>query len=109
MWIAQELKISDWRMRKHPKLYLALNALDQKIQEQILADSTQRIEILEQQMMLDSIDDRLRLEGRSEMRLVFQLVRQGHSWQEIAAHIGDSDPEPVKRRFYRWVKRVKVA
>ncbi len=79
MWIAQELKISDWRMRKHPKLYLALNALDQKFQEQILADSTQRIDTLERRIMLDSVDDRLRLEGRSEMRQVFQLVRQGHS------------------------------
>jgi hypothetical protein len=109
MWIAQELKVSDWRMRKHPKLYLALNAMDQKIQEQILTDSTQRIENLERELMLDSIDERLRLEHRSEMRLVFQLVRQGHSWQEIAGHIGDSNPEPVKRRFYRWLRRVKTA
>jgi hypothetical protein len=43
------------------------------------------------------------------MRRVFQLLRRGYSWQEVAEHIGEVRAEPVKRRFYRWVKKTASA
>ena len=109
IWMAEELKIGDWRRRKHPNLYLGLDALDEKIREQVLADPNTYVELLEQQIMLDSIEDRLRREGRTETRVVFQLLRRGYSWQEVAEHIGEATAEPVKRRFYRWLKKVASA
>lgn len=105
MWMAEELKFGDWRRRKHPNLYLGLDALDEKIREQMLADPSAYVGLLEQQIMLDSVEDRLKREGRTEMRVVFQLLRRGYSWQEIAEHIGEMGAEPVKRRFYRWLKK----
>ncbi len=109
MWMAEELKIGDWRRRKHPSLYLGLDALDEKIREQMLVDPDDQVQRLEQQIMLNSIDDRLKREGPAEMRRVFQLLRRGYSWQEVAEHIGEIRAEPVKRRFYRWVKKTATA
>lgn len=106
IWMAEELKIGDWRKRKYPNLYLGLDGLDEKIREQMLVDPTTYVELLEQQIMLDSIEERLKKEGRAEMRLVFQLLRRGYSWQEIAERIGETGREPAKRRFYRWLKKV---
>ncbi len=39
------------------------------------------------------------------MRLIFQLVRLGYGWQDIAGRVGDPNPDNVKRRFYRWVEK----
>jgi hypothetical protein len=109
IWMAEELKIGDWRKRKYPNLYFGLDTLDNKLREQLLADPNADVHALERQMMLDSIEAQLEHEGRTEMQLVFQLLRRGYSWQEIAERIGDNDREPVKRRFYRWIKRLATA
>jgi hypothetical protein len=105
IWMAEELRIGDWRKRKYPNLYLGLDGLDQKIREQMLVDPSTYVDLLEQQIMLDSIEERLEQQGRAEMRLVFQLLRRGYSWQEIAEHLGETGREPAKRRFYRWLKK----
>jgi hypothetical protein len=106
IWMAEELKVGDWRKRKYPNLYLGLDALDEKIRDQMLVDPSTYVGLLEQQIMLDLVEARLQREGRGEMQLVFKLLRRGYSWQEIAEHIGETEREPVKRRFYRWAKRV---
>jgi hypothetical protein len=109
IWMAEELKIGDWRKRKYPNLYVGLDALDEKIREQMLVDPSTYVDLLEQQIMLDSVEEQLRREGRIQMQLVFQLLRRGFSWQEIAERIGESSREPIKRRFYRWVKKAASA
>jgi hypothetical protein len=109
MWLGEELKIGDWRRRKFPNLYVALDALEEKIREQALADPNEYAELFEQQIMLDSVEDRLRQEGRAEMRTVYRLVRRGYSWQEVADQVGAANAECVKRRFYRWIKKAATA
>ncbi len=64
IWMAEELRIGDWRKRKYPNLYLGLDSLDQKIREQVLVDPSTYVDLLEQQIMLDSIEERLKQEGR---------------------------------------------
>ena len=64
MWLGEELKIGDWRRRKYPNLYVALDALDEKIREQALADPNEYAALFERQIMLDSVEDRLRQEGQ---------------------------------------------
>jgi hypothetical protein len=109
MWLGEELKIGDWRRRKYPNLYVALDALDEKVREQALADPNEYAELFEQQIMLNSVEDRLRQEGRTEMRIVYHLVRRGYSWQEVADQVGAANAECVKRRFYRWIKKAASA
>ena len=101
-----ELNVGDWRRRKYPKRYVALDALDEKIRQNTLADPTRYAALFEQQIMLDAVEDRLEKEGRVQMRLVYQMFRRGYDWPDIAAEMGDADPEPVKRRFYRWMKKM---
>jgi hypothetical protein len=109
VWIAQELKSGDWRKMKYPHLYLALDSFDEKIRDQALADPVEHAERLEQQIMLDSIEDQLQREGRADLRTVYQLLRRGYSWQEVANSMGVANREIVKRRFYRWIKRASIA
>ena len=104
--LGTELNMGDWRRRKYPKLYVALDALDQKIRDHTLADPTKYAAIFEQQIMLNAVEDRLEEEGRVQMRLVYQMFRRGYDWPEIAGEVGEADPEPVKRRFYRWMKKM---
>jgi hypothetical protein len=108
-WVAQELKNGDWRRTKYPKLYLALDTLDEKIRDQTLADPREYAERFEQQIMLDSIEDRLQHEGRTLIRTMFQLIRRGYSWQEVAERVALPTGEIAKRRFYRWMKNIEVA
>jgi hypothetical protein len=109
VWIAWELKTGDWREMKYPNLYFALDSLDEKIKEQALVDPSESPQRLEEQIMLDSIEDGLRREGRSDIRTVYQLLRRGYSWQEVADHMGAANREILKRRFYRWIKKVASA
>jgi len=62
MWLGNELNIGDWRKKRHPNLYLALDALDEKLRDQALAEPTRYVELFEQQIMLDSVEQRLRKE-----------------------------------------------
>ncbi len=108
-WIAQELKSGDWRSMKYPKLYLALDALDEKIREQTLTDPREYAERFEQQIMLNSVEDRLQREGSTLIQTVFQLLRRGYSWQEVAERVALPSGEIAKRRFYRWIKKIRTA
>ena len=108
-WVAQELKNGDWRKTKYPKLYLALDALDEKIRDQTLADPNEYPKLFEQQIMLDSVEDRLNREGLSLIRTMFQLIRRGYSWQDVADRVGLPTGEIAKRRFYRWIKKSACA
>ena len=105
MWLGKELNIGDWRKKRHPNLYLALDALDEKLRDQALAEPIRYVELFERQIMLDSVEERLRKEGRTDMLTLFQLIRRGYSWQEVAVQVGARSSECVKRRFYRWARK----
>jgi len=105
MWVAEEMKHGGWRQTRHHKLDLSLDALDDKIRDKALVDPTNYAELFERQIVLDRFEDRLQIEGRTEIRAVYQLVRHGYTWQEVADHVGAADLECVKRRFYRWIKK----
>jgi DNA-directed RNA polymerase specialized sigma24 family protein len=105
MWVAEELKNGGSRQMRYQHLDLPLDALDLKIREKTLVDPTNYADLFERQILLDWVEDRLRIEGRTEIRTVYQLVRHGHTWQEIAERVGAADLESVKRRFYRCIKK----
>jgi len=45
-------------------------------------------------------------EDRAQMRLVYQMFRRGYDCPEIAIEVGEAESEPVKRRLYRWMKKI---
>jgi hypothetical protein len=102
---AVELNVGDWRKRKHPKLYVALERLDEKVRAHILADPRQRPDLFERQIMLDAFEERLGREGRVQLQRVYGLLRQGHSWEDIALQLGENSPDNLKHRFHRWAKK----
>ncbi|MBV8903452.1 MAG: hypothetical protein JOZ22_07430 [Acidobacteriia bacterium] len=109
VWIAWELKSGHWHQMKYRDLYVTLDSFDDKIRQQALSDPSECPQRLEEQIMLNSIEDRLQREGRTDLRTVYQLLRRGHSWQEVAYHMGVANREILKRRFYRWIKKVACA
>jgi hypothetical protein len=94
-----ELNVGDWKRRKYSKLYLALDALDEKIRDHMLADPTKYPLLFEQQIMLNQVEDRLHEEGRVQIQLIYQMLRRGFKWPDVAVRLGEADPERVKRRF----------
>jgi hypothetical protein len=109
MWISEEMKSGGWRQMRNHSFCLALGTLDEKIRDQTLVDPNDYAELFECQIMLDWFEDRLLLEGRTEIRAVCRLIRLGYTWPEIAEHVGAANFECVKRRFYRWLKHAADA
>lgn len=109
MRVSLHLSIGDWRRRKYPKLYSALELLDEKIRDSVLVDPRQNPVLFERQILLDSFEERLGREGRTELRLAFRLFRRGFCWDDIAAKVGVRSGEILKRRFYRWAKQIGQA
>jgi hypothetical protein len=106
MWISEELKYGDWHRIRY--LYLAIEELDMKIRDAMLPDPGEYPALFEQKIMLDSVEDRLELEGRTQIRAMFQLMRRGYRWHEIAERLGIRTGEIAKRRFYRWLRKSGV-
>jgi hypothetical protein len=71
----------------------------------MLPDPGEYPALFEQKIMLDSVEDRLELEGRTQIRAMFQLMRRGYRWHEIAERLGIRTGEIAKRRFYRWLRK----
>jgi hypothetical protein len=109
VWIAWELRAGHWHPMKYRDLYLALDSLDENLKVQALADPVESAGRLEQQIMLNSVENRLRREGRIDLQTAYQLLRRGYTWQEVAEHMGAANREILKRRFYRWIKRAAIA
>ena len=105
MWVAEEIKTGGWRQMRYQHLDIPLDALDLKIRDKTLVDPTNYAELFERQILLDWIEDHLLIEGRTEIRTVYHLIRHGHTWQEVAEHVEAANFECVKRRFYRWIKK----
>ena len=85
--LAVELNVGDWRKRKHPKLYVALDAMEAKVRDRALTDPSQSPAVFERQILLNSIEDRLGQEAQTGMQLIYQLLRRGFSWQDIARSV----------------------
>lgn len=109
LWISGEMKYGGWRQMRHQSLNVALDVLDEKVRAQTLVDPNKYAELFEREIMLDWFEDRLRLEGRTEIQAVYQLIRRGYTWREVAEHVGSANFECLKRRFYRWIKNAANA
>jgi hypothetical protein len=88
MWVAKEMRNGGWRQMRSHNFNLALDTLDEKVRENTLVDLNKYPDIFERQIMLDWFEDRLRIEGRTEIRRVYRLVRCGNTWQEVAERVG---------------------
>ena len=95
-----------WQRRRR-KLYLALNALVQKIRDQTLADPAKYPELFEQQMMLRWIGDRPDGDDAVHIHLIYQMLRRGYKWQDVSSRPSEGDQERIKRSFYRWIKNIR--
>jgi hypothetical protein len=62
-------------------------------------------EIYHQHLLVDLVERRINQDRRPEIREAFKMLRQGYTWEEVAERLGDKNPEALKKRFWRWMKR----
>jgi hypothetical protein len=51
------------------------------------------------------IERRIEKDHRDEIRETFKMLREGYAWDEIATRLNSPNPETLKKRFWRWMRR----
>ena len=70
----------------------ALDLFDAKIKNGTLANPTYHPELLERQISLSQAEFApLDGEGRVQIRLIYQLLRRGYKWPDVAARFAEAD------------------
>ena len=94
---------SPWRMNH--TVPLALGSLEQDLYENSIADENNYEKVYERDLLVNLVERRIARDQREDFREAFKMLRQGYTWDEIATQLSDSNPEALKRRFWRWIKR----
>jgi DNA-directed RNA polymerase specialized sigma24 family protein len=105
VWEAREMAVggSKWRM-KHV-VPLALESLDEDCFGTSMTDPNRHEEIYERDLLIALIERRIERDHRAEIREVFKMLRLGYTWDEIATQLNNANPETLKKRFWRWMRR----
>jgi hypothetical protein len=105
IWEARHMKVggSPWRM-KHT-VPLALGSPEEDLDENGITDTKSYEESYERDLLVNLVERRIARGQHEDFREVFKMLRQGYTWDEVAARLAESNPEALKRRFWRWVKR----
>lgn len=105
VWEAREMAVggSKWRM-KHT-VPVALTSLDQDCFGTSMTDPNRYEEIYERDLLIALIERRIERDHRAEIREVLKMLRLGYTWDEIATRLHVPNPETLKKRFWRWMRR----
>jgi hypothetical protein len=105
IWEARDMAAGDSQWRIRHTIPLALASLEHDLYGNGLSDPTRYDEVYERELLVELVERRIEMDHRSEIREVFTMLRQGYTWEEIAAALHDPKPEALKKRFWRWVKQ----
>ena len=94
---------SPWRKRH--TVPLALGSIERRMYRDSTTGANKCEETYERDLLVDLVERRIQREHREEFREAFKMLREGYGWDEIAARVHDSNPEALKRRFWRWIDR----
>ena len=100
MWEARELAAGASRWHINHTVPLALDSFDRDVH-----GSKPNEKIYEQHLLLDLVERRIAQDRHKEIAEIFTMLRQGYAWAEVAERLGKQEPEAVKKRFWRWMKR----
>jgi hypothetical protein len=100
MWEARDLAAGNSRWHVNHTVPLAPDSLDTRI-HRLKRDE----DIYQQHLLLDLVERRIAQDQHEEIGKVFQMLRQGYTWEEVALQLGEQKPEALKKRFWRWMKR----
>ena len=104
-WEARDLAAGDSRWRINHTVPLAMGSLENDLYQNGLTDPTQYDELYERMLLVELIERRIEDDKRPDIRQMFQMLRQGYTWDEIATRFQGVKPEALKKRFWRWVDR----
>ena len=105
MWEARDLAAGDSRWHINHTVPLALDSLEGDLYGNGPADPKRYDEIYQERLLLDLIERRIDEDHRQEIREVFNMLREGYTWEEVAQRLGNQKPEALKKRFWRWMRR----
>jgi hypothetical protein len=105
LWEARDMAVGGSQWRMNHTVPLALGSLERDIYEDNdIIDANSYEEIYERNLLVNLIERRIKRDHRDDFREAFNMLRQGYTWDEIATRMNDSNPEALKRRFWRWIK-----
>lgn len=104
-WEARDLAAgnSQWRIRH--TVPLAMGSLERDVYNNGLPDHTDYAAAYERTLLVKMIEAKIDEEQRDDIRIIFKLLRQGYSWQEIGVRLQDPKVEAIKKRFWRWIRQ----
>jgi hypothetical protein len=79
--------------------------LDQDYFGTSMTDPRRYQEIYERNLLVELIERRIEKDHRDEIRETFKMLREGYAWDEIATRLNSPNPETLKKRFWRWMRR----
>jgi hypothetical protein len=69
-----------------------------------LTDSKSCEETYHRNLLIELIERRIEKGHRPEIREIFIMLRQGYTWDEIAARLDAPKPDALKKQFWRWMR-----
>jgi hypothetical protein len=105
IWEAREMAMGGSRWRMKHTIPVALTTLDQDCFGTSMTDPNRYEDIYELELLVELIERRIREDHRDEIRETFEMLRQGYTWGEIATRLRVPNPEKLKKRFWRWIRR----
>jgi hypothetical protein len=104
-WEARHMAMGGSPWRKSHTVPLKLASLERRLYRKRSVGAKRWEYSYERDLLVDLVERRIRKEHREDFREAFKMLREGYGWDEIAARVHDSNPEALKRRFWRWINR----
>jgi hypothetical protein len=105
VWEAREMARGGSKWRMNHTVPVALTMLDQDCFGTSMTDPKRYEEIYQRNLLVELIERRIEKEDRREIRETFKMLREGYGWDEIATRLNSPNPETLKKRFWRWMRR----
>ena len=104
-WEARDLAAGDSQWRIKHTVSLALGSMENDLFNNGLPDPIDYSDVFERRLLVDMIERKLVEAGREDFLLVFRMLQERYSWEEIAFRLNEPKVEALKKRFWRWIKR----
>ena len=104
VWEARDLAAGGSRWRKNHTIPLELESLEEDFAGTSLTDSKNCEETYHRNLLIELIERRIEKGHRPEIREIFIMLRQGYTWDEIAARVDAPKPDALKKQFWRWMR-----
>jgi len=104
IWEARDMAAGESRWFLRRTVPLALVSLEQDLYGNALTDPTHYDDVIARKLLVELVERRIENDHHEDFREAFKMLRQGHTWDEIAIRLHEARPIALKKRFWRWIR-----